>query len=413
MRTIRSCVIAAGIVVVAGCNGGGGNNNIVHSAADIKVNSIAAGATFSFDLGIVVNGKYFVTDRNNKSLDMVDIATRTVTYITGTGANAFTGCTPAPTCVGANNGKSGPDGVNWIKGTNFLFVGDVDNVRIVDMTTSTVVGSIKLGSTGTRGDEGCYDADDHIYMISSPDADQPFASFINTDTRTVIATVNWVDTDGNPAGGNEQCQYDPGTKSFVVNNDNTLANPHGEVDVIPVVDITSLAAGSTVNVFNLANVKRFPLGNCDPTGMDLGPGTDMIVMCRPGDPGSQLTSIIMNRTNGTIVATLRVGGGDQVAYDARTNKYYLSGNRWHASGMNDLGGGCSATNPCVPTLFVVEADTHNVLPFISVGNNAHSVAVDPVSGQIFVPYSSATAPGGCSTCTANGFTDGGISVFML
>ena len=413
MRILRSCVIAAGIVALAGCGGGGGNNNVVTAAADIPVNGITAGSTFSFDLGTVVNGKYFLTDRNNKSVDMVDVATHTITYITGTGANAFAGCTPNPNCVGANNGKSGPDGVNWIKGTNFLFVGDVNNVRVVDMTTSTVVKSIQVGTGGFRADEGCFDADDHIYMISIPDADLPYAAFINTDTQTVIGFVNWVDTDGSAAGGNEQCQYDSGTKAFLVNNDNTIANPRGEVDVIPAADIKAMAVGSTANVFTLAGVKRFPLGVCDPTGLDLGPGTDMIIMCRQGGAGEKLTSIIMNRTNGQVVVTLNVGGGDQLAYDARTNKYYLTGNRWHASGFNDLGGGCSAANPCVPTLFVVDADTHNVLPFISTGNNAHSVAVDPVSGQIFVPYSSATAPGGCATCTANGFINGGISVFKL
>jgi hypothetical protein len=412
MRIPHACVLIAMVVAVAGCGDGGGGN-VTRPVGDVKVASIVPGATFSFDLGIVVNGKYFVTDRNNKSLDMVDVATHTITYITGTGANAFTGCKPNANCVGANNGISGPDGVNWIKGTNFLFVGDVDNVRIVDMTTSTVVGSIRVGTTGTRADEGCYDPDDHIYMISSPDADQPFASFINTDTRTVIATVNWVDTNGQPAGGNEQCQYDPGTKSFLVNNDNTVANPRGEVDVIPAVDIKNLAPGSTVNVFNLANVSRFPLGACDPTGMDLGPGTDMIVECRQGGAGENLTTIIMNRTNGSIVKTLPVGGGDQVAYDQRTNSYYVAANRWHASGMNDLGGGCNAANPCTPTLFVIDAASLAVHPQIATGNNAHSVAVDPVTGQIFVPYSSATAPAGCPSCAPNGFTDGGISVFTL
>ena len=415
MRVFRSCVIVAGVMALCGCGGGGGSdNNIVHAASDVKVNGIAAGSTFSFDLGIVVNGKYFLTDRNNKSVDMVDVATHTITYITGTGANAFAGCKPTANCVGANNGLSGPDGINWITGTNFLFVGDVNNVRVVDMTTSTVVKSIQVGTAGFRADEGCFDADDHIYMISIPDADLPYAAFINTDTQTVIGFVNWVDTDGaTPAGGNEQCQYDAGTKSFLVNNDNTIANPHGEVDVIPAADIKSMVVGSTANIFTLAGVKRFPLGVCDPTGLTLGPGTDMMAECRPGDAGAQLTSIIMNRTNGQIVTTLAVGGGDQVTYDARTNRYYIAASRWHASGVNDLGGGCSATNPCVPTLFVVDADTHNVLPHISTGNNAHSVAVDPVSGQIFVPYSSATAPAGCATCAANGFIDGGISVFSL
>ena len=413
MNVARWCFLALVAVAVAGCGGDGGTNRTL-PAGDIKVNGIAAGSTFSFDLGTVVNGKYYLTDRNNKAVDVVDVATHTISYITGTGANAFAGCTPNANCVGANNGKSGPDGVNWIKGTNFLFVGDVNNVRVVDMTTNTVVKSIQVGTAGFRADEGCFDADDHIYMISIPDADLPYAAFINTDTQTVIGFVNWVDTDGvTPAGGNEQCQYDPGTKNFLVNNDNTVANPRGEVDVIPAADIRNMAIGSTANVFTLAGVQRFPLGVCDPTGLDLGPGTDMIIMCRQGNAGEQLTSIIMNRTNGAIVVTLSVGGGDQLAYDARTNKYYLTGNRWHASGMNDLGGGCSASNPCTPTLFVVDADTHAVHPFISTGNNSHSVAVDPVTGQIFVPYSSATAPGGCATCTTNGFTDGGISVFTL
>ena len=45
------------------------------------------------------------------------------------------------------------------------------------------------------------------------------------------------------------------------------------------------------------------------------------------------------------------------------------------------------------------------------GNNAHSVAVDPVSGNVFVPYSGPTAPAGCADCTANGFLNGGVSVF--
>jgi DNA-binding beta-propeller fold protein YncE len=166
-----------------------------------------------------------------------------------------------------------------------------------------------------------------------------------------------------------------------------------------------------VNVFSLPNVARYPLGVCDPTGLDLGPGTDMIVECRPGGKGEALTALILNRTNGSILATLPAGGGDQLAYDARTNKYYIAANRWHTSGVNDLGGGCSATNPCTPTLFIIDAATRQVVRRIPTGNNAHSVAVDPVTGRVFVPYSSATAPAGCPSCAANGFSEGGISVF--
>lgn len=409
MRTIEKCAAAVALGFLAGCGGGAGGGSPDAPVGDVKVASITTGSTYSFDIGTVFNGKYYVTDRNNKAVDVVDIATMKFSLITGSGANAFTGCNPTANCVGANNGKSGPDGLNVVG--NLLYVGDVNSVKVVNPATASVVKTITVGSTGFRADEGCYDPDDHVFMISSPDADQPFMTAINTDTQTVIGQVNWVDTNGQPAGGNEACAYDHGTHSFLVNNDNTLANPRGEMDVIPASDITGLTVGSTVNVFSLAGVKRFPLGVCDPTGLDLGPGTDAIVECRQGNKGEALTSLIVNRTNGTIVATIPFGGGDQVWYDARTNKYYVAASRWHTSGVNDLGGGCSATNPCDPKLFIIDAGSKQLVRSIPVGNNAHSVAVDPVTGEVFLPYSSATAPSGCPSCAQNGFPDGGISIF--
>jgi DNA-binding beta-propeller fold protein YncE len=229
----------------------------------------------------------------------------------------------------------------------------------------------------------------------------------------VVLTVKWIDTDGNAAGGNEQCQYDKASQSFLVNNDATLANPHGEVDVIPAATVLAQPSGSTANFLALAGLKRYPLGNCDPTGMDLGPGVEMAVECRQGDKGVALTTLILNRNTGAIVATVPIGGGDQLAYDARTNRYYVAGSRWHASGVNDQGGGCAAANPCTPVLAVIDATTHAIVSTYATGNNAHSVAVDPQRGFVFVPYSSATAPAGCATCAANGFVNGGISVFAL
>jgi hypothetical protein len=308
---------------------------------------------------------------------------------------------------------SGPDGINNITGTNILYVGDVGSVKVVDSVSGTVQSTINVGSGTFRADEGCYDPDHHLYMISIPDAPTTYATFINTNTNTVVAKVNWIDTDGNPSGGNEQCQYDSATQTFLVNNDATLANPHGEIDVFPVASIMAIPAGTTVNFLTVAGLKRFPLGQCDPTGLALGPGTDAAVECRQGDVGAKLTTLIVNRATGAIVTTIAFGGGDQVAYDARTNKYYVAGSRWHASGINELGGGCTATNLCSPTLGVIDAASRAVVATFATGNNAHSVAVDPVRGLVFVPYSSSANPAGCGTCTANGFVAGGISVFAL
>jgi hypothetical protein len=410
----QAASLAAVLVLAAGCGGDPGTDQppANQSASDVAVPTITAGSAFSFDLGTVVNGKYYVTDRNNKAVDVIDVATLAFTQIKGAGTNVFFGCSPTANCNGANNGKSGPDGINDITGSTQMYVGDVDFVRVIDRSSNTVTASIRVGNTGFRADEGCYDPDHHVYMISIPDADVPAAAFINTNTQTVITTVRWIDTNGSAAGGNEQCQYDTGTQSFIVNNDATLANPHGELESIPVASILAQPAGSTVNVFSLANLKRFPLGNCDPTGLDLGPGTDAIVECRQGDPGSKLTTLIVNRTNGAIVATVPIGGGDQVAYDAPRNRYLVAASRWHASGVNELGGGCSATNLCTPVLAVIDAATKTLVKTYPTGNNAHSVAVDPRTGEAFVPYSSATNPAGCGSCAANGFVNGGISVFF-
>lgn len=399
----------ATVTILAACGGsdlGSGSPEKNDAAADVTVPSLGPGKSFSFDLGTVVNGKYFVTDRTNKSVDVVDVDSLAFSQIKGTGSFAFAGAF-------ADNGISGPDGINGIPGTTLLFVGDVNNVRVADAVSGTVQSTISTGNNGKRADEGCVDPDHNLYMIATPDADIPYASIISIPAQTVIATIRWIDTDGNAAGGNEQCQYDHASQSFLVNNDATIANPHGEVDVIPAASIASIPAGTTVDVFSLANVKRFPLGNCDPTGLVLGPGTEMASECRQGDAGAALTTLIMDRNTGAIITTVPVGGGDQVAFDARTNRYYVAASRWHASGKNDQGGGCSASNVCTPMLFVIDAASHAVVANFDTGNNAHSVAVDPVRGQVFVPYSSATNPAGCGTCTAKGFINGGISVFAL
>jgi hypothetical protein len=156
-----------------------------------------------------------------------------------------------------------------------------------------------------------------------------------------------------------------------------------------------------------------PEGNCDPTGLALGPGTDVAVGCREGTTGAPLLLLIMNRKTGQIVASLPAGGGDQLAYDQGSNRYYNAASRWTASGNAAANGNCSAASPCTPRLFVVDAGSRKVVTQVPAGNNAHSVAVDASTGNVFMPFSSAAAPAGCADCTANGFTEGGISVYSI
>src|SRR6266849_390370 len=112
---MKSRIVAAALAASLSLGGSGGDTDTTplsgpRIVGDIPIPGITAGTNFSFDLGVVVNhaptaGFYAFTDRNNKSVDRIDIPSQTLTVqIKGAGATAFTG-------VGANNGVSGPDGV--------------------------------------------------------------------------------------------------------------------------------------------------------------------------------------------------------------------------------------------------------------------------------------------------------------
>jgi hypothetical protein len=49
-------------------------------------------------------------------------------------------------------------------------------------------------------------------------------------------------------------------------------------------------------------------------------------------------------------------------------------------------------------LSIIDATSHAVVTQVKTGNNAHSVAVDPLTFHAFVPVSSGVSPAGCGTC---------------
>jgi len=59
---------------------------------------------------------------------------------------------------------------------------------------------------------------------------------------------------------------------------------------------------------------------------------------------------------------------------------------------------------------VVDGTSHQIVASVATGNNAHSVGVDPIDHQAYLPFSSAAAPAGCATCAAS-FPSGGVGVY--
>jgi hypothetical protein len=333
----------------------------------VALPNLAPGGKFTYDIGAVDTRahRYYLADRTNKSLDIVDTRTFAVTQVGG-----FTG-------QGASNDVSGPDGVVVID-NGLVYVGDVDTVKVVDPVAATIVTTITTGTAGFRTDEGCYDPDDGIVMFANPADSPPYATFLSTATNTVIATLPFAG-----ASGLEACVFDRLTRRFFINNDGTTANPNGELDVIPVQSV--LAGAPDVSA-------RSSLGVCGPSGIALAFDLELVVGC-DAPAGNQQATLLVNPFTGSILTTVtQVGGEDQVAFDPHLNRFYTASRDMTANGISQTGQtGATFT----PVLGIIDAFSGAFIASIPTGKGSHSVAVDERTGDVFVPVPpTATAPGG-------------------
>jgi len=330
---------------------------------------------FGFDISATADGTYYLADGSNATLDVFDA--KTMTLRDRISAD-FAG-------IGPSHDKSGPAGVIPLPGTSLVYVGDVNAVKVIDVASKQLVKRIEVSTTGIRADEGCLDPQHHIVMFSSGAEEPPFATFINTDTQSVIAKLTLSDSTGL-----EACAYDPKGNNFVLNNDGTKANPKGEVDVIPVASV--LEGKPVVS-------SAFKLKGCEgPSGIAMGPGNDALIACDPDEGGKQST-VIIDRTNGTTLAELPFGGTDEAVYDPVSNRYFLAAGHHSADNVSRVGNKAAKFDPA---LGIVDASTRSLVAIVPTGTGAHSVAVDGESHHVFVPF--AAGP-------SEQFTGTGVSVF--
>jgi hypothetical protein len=153
----------------------------------------------SFDISWVdaPSQTYFLADRDNKSIDIVDAKTDTFvklfqpsfvlhgTQITFAGNNVDTE-------------RTGPDGVLEVSSLHQLWVGDAHSrvwiIDVADVTKPKVLNVIET-ATGDphRSDELCYDQQDKLVLIANPEkppATTPFISLISTHTTTLSESIN-------------------------------------------------------------------------------------------------------------------------------------------------------------------------------------------------------------------------------
>lgn len=163
--------------------------------------------------------------------------------------------------------------------------------------------------------------------------------------------------------------FNPNTGHFLLTNSNSTANiTVGSVDEIdPRIG----------NPDGPVVINSFPIPSCMPTGVSVGPGTDVLVGCADHDGRTFAPStVIINGTTGEILTTINnVGAVDETWFNPGDNRYYLA--------ARDM--------PTGPVLGVIDAGTRKWLQNVPTNGNAHSVAADPKNNHIYVPLPSGSA----------------------
>jgi hypothetical protein len=386
--------------------------------------NVTNGKLYSFDISWVdqETQTYYLADRSNKRIDVVDA--KTGTFI-GQIPGGFKGVTVVNGMV--QNGQSGPNGV--VTGGHCLFVTDAAS-RVVsfDLTAPfppPIVNAVNTGgANGFRADELAYDPKAGLLLVINNADTPPFGTFIKVTKATCVLTqptsANRLPLDAahgvDATAAAEQPVWEPVTGRFYLSipQIGPAASNGGVVKIIPNVT-TSVEA-------------VFPVQFCGPAGLTVGPRQDLFIGCNTvfdtagnvWSPGGTVTAapkdVIIDAKTGKKDRSVLdanvygVGAGDEVWYNSGDGNYYATG-----SGSPFRPTPAAAAQGSTP-LGVVDAKDQKVLqlvttfnvPAVGTGNSStehpagtsHSVAANAANNHIFVPlpannaFSAFAVPGG-------------------
>jgi len=325
---------------------------------------------------------YYLADRSNASIDIYSASDNSfVGRIGGTG-NLFTGVQPPPPAA-INNSISGPNGLTSVNldGEHLLYAGDgnstlkgfnLSNGNAPLPNTPIVTGPI----TDLRDNEGAYSPLSKRILTVTSDAATPYVSFIDATNNSIVAKLPFDGTQGTPtvaAGGLKAATWDPTTNQFYLSVSQIGSSGPGAVVAIDPV------SGAVTKTFDF---QAFGFSECAPVGLAHGTGSQILVGCSAPSQ-SIVLDVAANGGNGAVTAIPQVSGADQVAFDPTTDLYFVA----------------ARFNPTGPVLGIIDGATNTFLQNLPTTPNGHSVAVDPVSGEVFVPFAgiagNTVCPNGC------------------
>ena len=400
----------------------------------IPINGTSASPTtklYSFDISWVdptpfpghPNGLYYLADRSNAALDVIDIATETLFgQIGGNGMGQanFKGDT-------GTTATSGPDGV--AAAYPCIFAGDGDS-RLLSFngaaSFTTVVSAPNTGGQ-RRVDELAIDpapGQPTGLVIAANNAEivapGPFST-IYTYNKTTCALSNPIRTTFStlPGGhtntnGIEQPVWEPMTQRFYV----SLPEIDGPGDGTGITGaVAQITTGGAIE-------KIYPINYCQPAGLTVGPNGNLLVGCNSvfDNSGKKCTAVVpspnpesaaleINEAQGapatctggtaypqsaicnpgqgctgnSLRSVFGVGGGDEVWFNSGDGNYYVTaGNNPIGPTFGVVNSSTNTLTQLVPTIPPVPATVPATPPGHSAGT-AHSIAASAANNHVYLP----------------------------
>jgi hypothetical protein len=271
---------------------------------------VPGAALVSFDISWFdpVLKKFFLADRNNSTIDVVDPKGFAITQFP---PQKYAGVNPG------GNDFSGPDGVLTANNHTEVWVGDSPGkVWVLDSTTGAlktlpggVANPISVGGT-SRADELCYDPKDNLIMIASPGESPPFVTFISSKTYKVISKLAFPG-----AASAEQCQWSKDSGKFYINLPAVNGAPGAVPGEVKVINPETMKVEKTFTV---------PLAACaGPQGMAIGPDDQILLGCN-ADFNGHRNSAIIDADSGKVLKVLKdLGGADEVWFNPDDGHYSI------------------------------------------------------------------------------------------
>jgi hypothetical protein len=369
MRRSFTFVRAILAVVVTTMSPAYANDLVFVKTVDVGGKGLGA---FDISFDDPVLGLYILADRTNASIDL--LGSDQGTFIGRIGSVCPAG-NPAPHfCfqgVQSSTALSGPNGVVTVDSKE-IWAGDGDSrIKVIDIPTRSFITTISTGGQ-FRVDEMAYDSGDHLLAAANNADTPPFVTIFDTSAKTIKGKL--VFQKGSPnanvdaQNGIEQSAWSPLTGKFYISVPQVGSEP-------------SVGGVSVIDPIKQMVIGTFLVKNCSPAGLALGPNHEALLGCSAafGTPPTtrsliiDITSTDFTTVDGAVVATVPIGGSDEVWFDPGTQHYFLAA-------RNNLAAGSPA-----PILGSIDAVSHQLDSSIPSSTTSHSVAADQNSHLVFLP----------------------------